>query len=30
LRADGTVVAAGNNQHGQCDVTGWYAVRSPH
>jgi hypothetical protein len=28
LRADGTVVAAGNNQRGQCDVTGWYAIRS--
>ena len=23
LRADGTVVAAGNNKYGQCDVSGW-------
>lgn len=27
LRADGTVVAAGNNRRGQCNVTGWRQVR---
>ncbi|WP_407951960.1 RCC1-like domain-containing protein [Plantactinospora sonchi] len=30
LRADGTVVATGNNEHGQCDITGWDAIRSPN
>ncbi|HEX7058218.1 MAG TPA: RCC1 domain-containing protein, partial [Bacilli bacterium] len=23
LKADGTVVAVGNNRYGQCDVSGW-------
>ena len=23
LKADGTVVAAGDNEYGQCDVSGW-------
>lgn len=27
--ADGTVVAVGNNQNGQCDVSGWKDVRLP-
>jgi alpha-tubulin suppressor-like RCC1 family protein len=30
LRADGIVVAAGNNQHGQCDITGWDTIWSPN
>lgn len=26
LKADGTVVAVGNNNYGQCDVSGWTAI----
>ncbi len=29
LRTDGTVVATGSNQHGQCDVAGWAAIPPP-
>ena len=29
LRADGTVVAAGKNDNGQCDVSGWTNIRLP-
>ena len=28
LKADGTVVAAGDNSHGQCDVMGWNNISS--
>ena len=26
LKSDGTVVTAGNNDYGQCDVNGWYDI----
>jgi alpha-tubulin suppressor-like RCC1 family protein len=26
LKADGTVVAVGRNDNGQCDVTGWTGI----
>ena len=29
LRRDGTVIAAGNNGFGQCDVSGWTNIRIP-
>ena len=29
LKTDGTVVAVGNNQYGQCDVSGWRDIRLP-
>ena len=30
LKADGTVVATGNNDHGQCDVGTWDRIKDPH
>ena len=29
LKADGTVVAVGNNQFSQCDVSEWTNIRVP-
>lgn len=29
LRADGTVTATGNDENGQCDVSGWGRLRVP-
>ena len=29
LRADGTVVATGDNDYGQCDVGGWQRIKLP-
>lgn len=26
LKSDGTMVAAGDNQHGQCEVGGWHGI----
>ncbi|RED52826.1 Regulator of Chromosome Condensation (RCC1) repeat protein [Cohnella lupini] len=27
LKSDGTVVAVGDNEYGQCDVSGWRGIR---
>lgn len=27
LKSDGTVVAVGNNEYGQCDVCGWRGIQ---
>ena len=27
LKSDGTVVAVGNNDYGQCDVSGWTDIK---
>jgi alpha-tubulin suppressor-like RCC1 family protein len=29
LKSDGTVVAEGDNEHGQCDVSGWSGIQLP-
>lgn len=29
LKSDGTVVAVGSNEFGQCDVGGWYGIQLP-
>lgn len=29
LKSDGTVVAIGNNEYGQCDVSGWRGIQLP-
>jgi len=29
LRSDGTVVAVGDNEYGQCDVSGWHGIQLP-
>lgn len=29
LKADGTLVAVGDNSHGQCGVAGWSGIRLP-
>lgn len=29
LKSDGTLVAAGDNKYGQCDVSDWTAIRIP-
>ena len=30
LKADGTVVAVGDNEYGQCDVSGWQNIKLPN
>jgi alpha-tubulin suppressor-like RCC1 family protein len=29
LKSDGTVVAMGDNEYGQCDVSGWRGIQLP-
>ncbi|MBW7452941.1 chromosome condensation regulator, partial [Paenibacillus sepulcri] len=29
LKSDGTVVAVGDNEYGQCDVGGWRGIQLP-
>ncbi|WP_312888630.1 RCC1-like domain-containing protein [Clostridium bowmanii] len=29
LKSDGTVVAVGDNEYGQCDVRGWGGIQLP-
>ena len=29
LKSDGTVVAVGDNEYGQCDVSGWRGIQLP-
>ncbi len=29
LKSDGTVVAVGENEYGQCDVNGWHGIQLP-
>ncbi len=29
LKSDGTVVAVGGNEYGQCDISGWRASNCP-
>lgn len=29
LKSDGTVVAVGDNNYGQCDVSGWHGIQLP-
>ncbi|MBG9944638.1 hypothetical protein ABD77_22215 [Brevibacillus formosus] len=29
LKLDGTVVAVGDNEYGQCNVSGWRGIRLP-
>ncbi|WP_234813697.1 RCC1-like domain-containing protein, partial [Bacillus mycoides] len=29
LKSDGTVVAVGDNEYGQCDVDSWHGIRLP-
>ncbi|MDR1238280.1 MAG: hypothetical protein LBK28_08555 [Propionibacteriaceae bacterium] len=29
LKSDGTVVAVGGNEYGQCDVNHWHGIRQP-
>jgi alpha-tubulin suppressor-like RCC1 family protein len=29
LESDGTVTAVGDNEYGQCDVSGWHGIQLP-
>ena len=29
LKSDGTVTAVGDNEYGQCDISGWHGIRLP-
>ena len=29
LKSDGTVMAVGDNEYGQCDVSGWRGIQLP-
>jgi alpha-tubulin suppressor-like RCC1 family protein len=30
LKSDGTVVAVGDNEYGQCDISGWRGIQLPN
>ncbi len=29
IKSDGTAVAVGDNEFGQCDVSGWHGIQQP-